>query len=317
MIQAAYAKMTQEMEEAVVEETTPIEVVVEPVPEVATLSDVFPDLDSSTIPEDMVSDLNLDISDITELGIKTVQGDSVWAIDRENGILIVEVTGDQFVGKLAIIRDPAQVDLAANTPGTHGTLLGKFCEDSGALLGINASGFYDPDGVGVADIPTGLVLKDGVELNPARSGNYHIVGFDANHNLLVGRSLDTSTLVDAVQFYPCLVVDGEVNISTTLGMGIQPRSAIGQTKSGSVLMCVIDGRQVGYSVGATVVDVADILLKYDCWSACGLDGGSSAVMWYKGSLITKTSSPSKETGRYLPDAWVVLPADSGEEETSE
>ena len=35
------------------------------------------------------------------------------------------------------------------------------------------------------------------------------------------------------------------------GWGVGPRTAIGQRKDGTVLLLVIDGRQPGYSVGAT------------------------------------------------------------------
>ena len=94
-------------------------------------------------------------------------------------------------------------------------------------------------------------------------------------------------------------------------MGIQPRSSIGQTKDGSTLLLIIDGRQV-HSLGITVSGCADILLRYGCQNAMNLDGGSSASMSYMGEMITKTSSP-QAGGRWLPSAWVVMsPVDKGE-----
>ena len=71
-----------------------------------------------------------------------------------------------------------------------------------------------------------------------------------------------------------------------------------------MLLLVIDGRRVGHSLGTTVSECADILLRYGCWTAMNMDGGSSSSMSYNGRMITKTSS-SMAGGRYLPDAWVV------------
>ena len=62
------------------------------------------------------------------------------------------------------------------------------------------------------------------------------------------------------------------------GWGMQPRSALGQTKDGEVLLLVVDGRQMGYSLGCTVSDCADILLRHKAYQANNLDGGSSAIM---------------------------------------
>ncbi len=42
-------------------------------------------------------------------GIKTVHGDEVLAIDTKNAITIVKVTGEGYVGRLAIVKDPSRV----------------------------------------------------------------------------------------------------------------------------------------------------------------------------------------------------------------
>lgn len=108
----------------------------------------------------------------------------------------------------------------------------------------------------------------------------------------------------AIQFLPGLIINGERVVDGTYGMGIQPRTAIGQAENGDFMMLIIDGRQVGYSLGCTVADCADILEQYKAYQAANLDGGSSAVMWYRGRLITQPSSVSGE-GRYLPNALIV------------
>ena len=73
-------------------------------------------------------------------------------------------------------------------------------------------------------------------------------------------------------------------------------------------MLIIDGRQAS-SLGTTVSECAEILLRYDCWNAMNMDGGSSSSMTYMGEMITRTSSPMA-SGRYLPNAWLVKKAAS-------
>ena len=111
-----------------------------------------------------------------------------------------------------------------------------------------------------------------------------------------------------------LIVDGEKVVKDSAGWGLQPRTVVGQCKNGVVLFLVADGRQPGYSLGATMEDCADVLLQYGAVSAAACDGGSSSVMAYNGEIINKPST-DMPTGRYLPNAWIVerkTPADNEE-----
>lgn len=272
-----------------------------------TLSVLFPEIDMETMPEEFLDQPveTLQEKDIAGLGIKTTAGDAIWAIDVPNQILICEVRGDGYVGKLAFVKDSSRVVLAVNDHTDRGRNVTEFCEEYDAVLGINASGFDDSNGKGNGLRPGGLVLSDGVIYNKAVTDKrYQMAGYDYNNDLRVGYGLDTDELRDAMQFYPILVVDGQAHASGTYGLGLHPRSVIGQTADRTTLMLIIDGRQVGYSVGTTIGECVDIMLRYDCWVAMNMDGGSSASMTYMGEMITRTSSPTK-TGRYLPDAWVV------------
>lgn len=108
----------------------------------------------------------------------------------------------------------------------------------------------------------------------------------------------------SVEFFPALIVNGESVVDGTFGMGIQPRATIGQTRRGDMLFLIVDGRQVGYSLGCTVAECTNVMLRYDAYQGMNVDGGSSAVMWYKGEYITKSSSKSG-LGRYMPNAFIV------------
>ena len=73
--------------------------------------------------------------------------------------------------------------------------------------------------------------------------------------------------------------------------------------SGEFLMLVVDGRQVGHSVGATVDHLAEIMLRHKAYQAMNLDGGSSSIMNYRGKTINKPSSKNI-LGRHLPNAFI-------------
>ena len=267
----------------------------------------FSEIDMATMPTDINYLDGIQMADIVSIGIKTAAGDSVWAIDTINNLLIIQVAGDGYTGKLAIVKDSSKVKLMPNTRRDRGMTVTEICDAYGAVLGINGNAFEDPNGRGSGVTPVGLIISDGETLHgPYNASNYQVAGFDTKDRFRVGRDLDTSELRDAMQFYPITVLDGEKHVDGSLGMGIQPRTSIGQTEDGSTLLLIIDGRQVGHSLGITVSGCADILLRYNCKNAINLDGGSSASMSYMGEMITKTSSP-QTGGRWLPSAWVVMP----------
>ncbi len=241
-------------------------------------------------------------------GLKTTMGETVCVLDAPNNILIVEVSGEGYKGKLAIAKNSDQVSLLkASKLGEQGDLLRWMAKSSGAVLAINASGFGDPNWEGNGGTVIGSLYMNGREYgNPQL--DYKLFGFKKD-GLFYIQNYDEESLPEyrwAIQFKPALIVDGKVYVQGSFGYGLQPRTAIGQARNLDVLLLVVDGRQVGHSIGATVEDLAEIMLRHDAWQAMNLDGGSSALMWYKGQEITKASSTTG-VGRYLPDAIAVMP----------
>lgn len=238
--------------------------------------------------------------------IKTVHGDEVLAIDTVNGISIIKIKGEGYVARLAIIKDPGQVFVGtAKSFRSVGQTAGEICERYGGVLAINASGFADPNGHGNGGTPYGLVISEGNALNNLVGNTYKTIAFDKKDKLNVGNFKSTKNFRDAVEFKPALIINGKKLVEGSSGWGIQPRSAIGQTKDGQVLMLIVDGRAAGYSLGCTVGDLADIMARYGAVQACNLDGGSSSVLYYNGREISKPSAANKVNGRRLPDAFVV------------
>ncbi len=90
-----------------------------------------------------------------------------------------------------------------------------------------------------------------------------------------------------------------------------PRTGVGVTGDGTVLLVVVDGRS-GDSVGMTLIEFARTFLSLGAVKALNLDGGGSAAMWIRGRGIV--SDPSDSSGeRAVVNAMLVLPHADSEE----
>ena len=99
-----------------------------------------------------------------------------------------------------------------------------------------------------------------------------------------------------------IIVDGNKSTVTGTGGGLNPRTVIGQTADGTVLLLVIDGRQTT-SLGASYEDCIRIMQQYGAINAANLDGGSSSVMVHDGKIINSIVTMGE--GRSVPTAWLV------------
>ena len=246
-----------------------------------------------------------------DTGLKTKQGDTVLAVNAEHGILIVEQTGEdtlgmEYAGKIALCKKPENIFVGTSEGlGDYGSFVSDMVRNYDAILGINASGFADFDGNGTGGTVYGFLKSRGEKYQDAVGDGWKIIGFDNEDHLQVGAFNDTSSLRDAVEFHPALIINGENLVAGTGLNEQQPRTAIGQAKDGTVIMMVVDGRQM-HSFGISIERCGEIMEQYGAYQASMLDGGSSSVMVYRGREITSPTTLSQnEEGRYLPDAFLV------------
>jgi Phosphodiester glycosidase len=73
-----------------------------------------------------------------------------------------------------------------------------------------------------------------------------------------------------------------------------PRSAVGQTADGRVVLAVADGRQPGYSTGLTNFELALLMMRLGCVTAGALGYGPPATMAFDGKLLNRPSDRSGE-----------------------
>jgi hypothetical protein len=73
-----------------------------------------------------------------------------------------------------------------------------------------------------------------------------------------------------------------------------PRSGVGQTADGRIVLVAVDGRQPGYSTGLTNFELALTMMRLGCVTASALDGGGSTTMAFDGKLLNRPSDPGGE-----------------------
>ncbi len=231
-------------------------------------------------------------------GIITVPGNSDSetndASDEDDGIEVIDIVGSTYNGKLMIIEDPSRVFVGI--PGEYGEGYSGLTVDAmidkyDAVAGTNAGGFYDPDGQGTGGIPEGIVIYEG-ELKWGEPGeSYDLAGLDENGILHVGRMTASHALDIGIQYAasygPALVINGKP-AKAVLGGGLNPRTAIGQRADGAILLLVVNGRTID-SLGATLDDLAEIMLSYGAVNASNLDGGSSSIMIMNDERLTSSA----------------------------
>jgi len=225
-----------------------------------------------------------------------------------NGTELIDVSQKGFKGYLLKVNNPARVKVATTRYlGKKGEKAEDIAKETGAVAVINGGMFHDLEGKGNGGQPLGILISGGSILHKDPVTTYDIIGLDRNNVLVLGHYTEAQIkqmdIRDAVTFKPFLVVNGNPAITHgDGGWGIAPRTAIGQTRDGTILMLVIDGRQIG-SIGATLKDVQDIMLKYGANNVANLDGGASTILYYDKQLVNHPSSMHGE--RLAPSFFIV------------
>ena len=94
---------------------------------------------------------------------------------------------------------------------------------------------------------------------------------------------------------PLLIEQGKINVRTReesiaqdIAVGRAPRTALGITADGSLLLVVVDGRSSS-SQGMSLQELAEFMLQLGAKDALNLDGGGSSEMVLKGRIVNHPS----------------------------
>jgi exopolysaccharide biosynthesis protein len=85
--------------------------------------------------------------------------------------------------------------------------------------------------------------------------------------------------------------------------GRAPRTAIGFTAEGTLLLVTVDGRQPSVSVGMTLEELAALMVELGAVEAMNLDGGGSTTMVVRDNVV---NMPSNGVERALSSALLIM-----------
>ena len=210
----------------------------------------------------------------------SVAEDAGDATDEAPPIQVDKIAGDNFSATMMVIKDPSRVFVGTTHPwGETGTELDKLVEKYGAIAGTNG-GLYESSG-NSGGWPHGPVVSEGEIQNMAQLQleGLVLVGLSEDNILQVidinGKTeeeiraiISNEKIRDAVCFqeefsdannhFVKLIINGERREMNGLGSGANPRTAIGQTADGKILLLVTDGRGSNGHLGATAAELPDI-----------------------------------------------------------
>jgi Phosphodiester glycosidase len=176
----------------------------------------------------------------------------------------------------------------------------------------------DPDGVQrdyVVDVATcseaPLVRSGGVVVStaPGTDEAKKLLALTPGTPMRLHWTLGWPNVFDAVGGDPILLRDGApTSICTSCARA--PRTGLGVTADGRILLVVIDGRRPRWSRGATLGELRTILSDLGAVDALNLDGGGSSEMVVEGDVVNR---PSDGHERRITNAILILPGpDPGE-----
>lgn len=209
---------------------------------------------------------------------------------------IVENNYRSYLAKIKLFEPSAlKVRLAYNEFGRVETTSAAVAAEN-AVFGVNGGGFWYASAQGTY-LPVGNTVINGELAGTftASVDDVFFCGLTPAGKLIGGRVWTREQLMalkplNGVSFTPQLLKD---RIPQTIPDRWQrtshPRTIIGNFANGDIFFWVIDGRQPGWSRGATLEDVQIKLLRLGVVDAYNLDGGGSSTMVFKGKVINRPS----------------------------
>ncbi|WP_373531823.1 phosphodiester glycosidase family protein [Vampirovibrio sp.] len=142
--------------------------------------------------------------------------------------------------------------------------------------GVVISGPATPDMLALANLGPNLPVSVNIYTIPDWSGMKHAIG--GGPWLVKGG-------------HPYVDLQAQHFTASSLGSR-EPRSAVGVTATGKMLLVTVDGRQKGISVGMTIYELSHLMKKLGAVNAMNLDGGSSTQMSVFGRTVNTPSAGS-------------------------
>ena len=229
--------------------------------------------------------------------------------DAIDGMKLIFERKPNFKAYVILLKDPSRISVGVSSENfesaTTGMRMFEMVEKYNAVAAINGGEFWDVGGRATGAQPMGITYSGGKMVWNDNSKKTFI-GFDNNNRLVVNEGMsaaeaDKLGIRDAVSFQNGNVIIKQVGEKVELyysdnNTGTAQRTAIGQRADGTVIMIVTDGRTAD-SIGATRNDIIEMMVQYGAVNAGMLDGGSSAMMYYR-DYATKYGIDSSKFDQY-------------------
>ncbi len=189
---------------------------------------------------------------------------------RPNVVYIVRL--DPAAVTFSATRDNGEAPLETTLQTTR-----AFLEASDLDLAFNGS-FYRAGRVSAFADLCGAAVANGNVISETEPG-FHAVEIDTNNRLkLVGPNDAITGRHIVVAGNLVLVESGRNRLREDPKDPFHPRTALGATADGTLLVVLVDGRQAGFSEGMTQMELADLLVEEGATLAINLDGGGSTTL---------------------------------------
>ncbi|MBO9541978.1 phosphodiester glycosidase family protein [bacterium] len=170
-----------------------------------------------------------------------------------------------------------------------------------------------PGALEVAVAPDGQVMALGSNDLPIPSGGFVLsalgspagwLGETLKPGMKVKLQVPLSDYFEGVEHVlgggPRLVDAGEVRVTSEaerfqadVARGRAPRTAVGVTATGELVIVAVDGRSANESVGLTLSELGELMRELGARDAMNLDGGGSTAFVLEGKLMNKPSDGSE------------------------
>ena len=181
-----------------------------------------------------------------------------------------------------------------------------YIENYNVIASVNGAGYNmstgEPSGV--------LVMHNGVEYHPMDHQGFF--GILKDGTPVIGTAQEYKTTYkgqvrDAIAGFGDLVRNGQVVASDNSTRA--SRTAVGITKTGKVVLMVLDGRQEPFSCGGSMKEIAQIMMEAGCETAINLDGGGSTTFVAKpegGTELEVVNRPSDGSARSVSTSLLMV-----------
>jgi len=183
-----------------------------------------------------------------------------------------------------------------------------FAQQEKAAVAVNATFFNMKEGYNVHYVRVNdstVAVTDKKEFGIRATGLFTADGEEADISPWGPEREDAGTVTaeDALVSGP-LLIDNRVDLpldSINFNTNRHPRTMVGITGNGHLLLVVVDGRQPGYADGMSLFELRALARSLGCTDALNLDGGGSTTMVVAGEGSNGVvNKPSGKVERPVP-----------------